>query len=400
MTSRGTAGWLSTLRLSQYAPYFQSGGYAALEDCRELTDDRLLGLNVFPTGHRRRILRSLEALGVKKTSGGEEDHEEVPVPHPRHVFLKDKKRGASCRPQPKERGDRQPEASRTLPPGAGLGTDLEGGPAPQPAPRDPRNIQRALPGRTSVSASSSSSDSLFAFEVPSDGGVSSEDSSPSAAGGFQGDMVDNSIYEAQPHFKKALGPRVTRSYRLRHRPVPNIPDLTAPPLQDRKKMLKRRKSKEHVCHPAAALPDPHQDEYSTVDECAGVLPRAASNPSVPANPEGLAASGPEDGPLTMVECDLYSDPADALGRPDISPYACFYGAPKHQVLKAGWLDKLSPQGNCVFQRRWVRFDGESLAYYNNDKPQTELIAFNHSRSLKVSGCGGVVIGGSGGGVGE
>ena len=22
---------------------------------------------------------------------------------------------------------------------------------------------------------------------------------------------------------------------------------------------------------------------------------------------------------------------------------------------------------CVFQRRWVRFDGESLAYYNNDK---------------------------------
>lgn len=23
--------------------------------------------------------------------------------------------------------------------------------------------------------------------------------------------------------------------------------------------------------------------------------------------------------------------------------------------------------NCVFQRRWVRFDGESLAYYNNEK---------------------------------
>uniref|UniRef100_H3C452 ArfGAP with RhoGAP domain, ankyrin repeat and PH domain 2 n=1 Tax=Tetraodon nigroviridis TaxID=99883 RepID=H3C452_TETNG len=37
------------------------------------------------------------------------------------------------------------------------------------------------------------------------------------------------------------------------------------------------------------------------------------------------------------------------------------------VLKVGWLDKLSPQGKCVFQRRWVRFDGECLAYYNNDK---------------------------------
>jgi len=247
---RGMAEWLSTLRLSQYAPYFQSGGYRALGDCKELTDDRLLGLNVFPTGHRRRILRSLEALGVKQTSGGEEDDDDEdeeegevtngvrrrrPVPHPRHVFLKDKKRGASCRPQPEERGGRQSEGSRTLPPGAGLGAELEGGLTPQPAPRDPKNIQRALPEHTSVSgSSSSSSDSPSIFEIPSDGEISSED--PSLTGGkcgFQGDMVDNSIYEAQPHFEVALGPRVTRSYRLRHRPVPNIPDLTAPPLQDR-----------------------------------------------------------------------------------------------------------------------------------------------------------------------
>lgn len=34
------------------------------------------------------------------------------------------------------------------------------------------------------------------------------------------------------------------------------------------------------------------------------------------------------------------------------------------------------------------------------QPQTELIALNHSRSLKVSDRGDVIIGGSGGGVGE
>ncbi|GCB63369.1 hypothetical protein scyTo_0004398, partial [Scyliorhinus torazame] len=49
----------------------------------------------------------------------------------------------------------------------------------------------------------------------------------------------------------------------------------------------------------------------------------------------------------------------------ISPYACFYGIAKK--TKEGWLDKLSPQGNCVFQKRWVKFDGENLSYYNNEK---------------------------------
>ncbi|XP_075968579.1 arf-GAP with Rho-GAP domain, ANK repeat and PH domain-containing protein 2, partial [Anarhichas minor] len=484
--------WLSTLRLSQYTPYFQQGGYRALDDCKDLTDTQLLGLKVFPTGHRRRILRSLEALGVKETSGGEEDgkgeaangmRRRGPVPHPRHIFLEDKKRGNTCQHQPKERREYESEGSQTLPPGAGLGT--EGGdaqesgcvPPPQPAPRNPENIQRSLPEHVPASvfssSSSSSSESLSISEVPSDWEISSEDPSPSSADSvphtaevprpalaednwvFQGDMVDNSIYGTQPSFKVPEGPRLTRSYRLRHRPVPKIPNQTTPPLQDRsapppppvqtssperptgsqgpagangtqkaplqrtltpiapygelflynnpestadqgakeglqrgfkdkikqkkqrKKMPKGKKSKEKGPPPAPTIPDPHRDEYSTVDECVGFLPRAGLNQSSPVNPEGVAvgpgASGPQDGSLTMVECDLYSSPADALGGvassalPDISPYACFYGAPKHQVLKVGWLDKLSPQGKCVFQRRWVRFDGESLAYYNNDK---------------------------------
>ncbi|NXE90244.1 ARAP2 protein, partial [Menura novaehollandiae] len=54
------------------------------------------------------------------------------------------------------------------------------------------------------------------------------------------------------------------------------------------------------------------------------------------------------------------------GNESITPYACFYG-PSVKKIKAGWLDKLSPQGKCVFQKRWVKFDGESLSYYNNEK---------------------------------
>lgn len=107
--------------------------------------------------------------------------------------------------------------------------------------------------------------------------------------------------------------------------------------------------------PAPAIPDPYGDDYSTVDECAAVLPQACVDQSFSKTPDpaaaaGPAASGSNNKSLIMVNCDLYSQAADSVGAaeksglPDISPYACFYGVPKRQVLKVGWLDKLSPQG--------------------------------------------------------
>ncbi|KAI3376380.1 hypothetical protein L3Q82_016862 [Scortum barcoo] len=424
------AEWLSTLHLPQYTSRFQQGGYRTLEDCQDLTEERLLDLSVLPTGHRRRILRSLEALGVTQQSeedgddweGGEENgrRRRQPVPHPRHIFLKDRKRGTSCQQhQPKERKERDLEGSQTLPPGAGLGTETEDVPErryvrlPQPAPRNPQNIQTSksqppfIPLSPSSLSSASSSESLSISEMPSDWEISSGDPSLSSTdsipcpagddlGGFRGEMVENSIYEVQPGFKVPGGPRLTRSYRLRHRPVPEIPTQTVPPPLDRsappaqttspkpltgsegptgasgiqkaplertltpiapygemflynnpestpdqgakeglhkgfkdkikqkkqrKKMPPRKESKEKAPPPPPpAIPDPYGDEYPTVDECASVLPQASVEQSFAVTPEAL------------------------------SP-----------------LDRLPPAPNCVFQRRWVRFDGESLAYYNNDK---------------------------------
>ncbi|NWV00166.1 ARAP3 protein, partial [Upupa epops] len=52
----------------------------------------------------------------------------------------------------------------------------------------------------------------------------------------------------------------------------------------------------------------------------------------------------------------------------ISPYASFtsFSEPRPTML-SGWLDKLSPQGNYVFQRRYVRFDGKNLMYFSSEK---------------------------------
>ncbi|XP_072256704.1 arf-GAP with Rho-GAP domain, ANK repeat and PH domain-containing protein 3 isoform X2 [Pyxicephalus adspersus] len=52
----------------------------------------------------------------------------------------------------------------------------------------------------------------------------------------------------------------------------------------------------------------------------------------------------------------------------ISPYASFTSMhDKSRPVLVGWLDKLSPQGNYVFQRRFVKFDGNNLMYFSNDK---------------------------------
>uniref|UniRef100_A0A8C3Y043 ArfGAP with RhoGAP domain, ankyrin repeat and PH domain 3 n=1 Tax=Catharus ustulatus TaxID=91951 RepID=A0A8C3Y043_CATUS len=88
----------------------------------------------------------------------------------------------------------------------------------------------------------------------------------------------------------------------------------------------------------------HNDNegYSTVE-----APRAEGSPfSLPAH--------------------LYPD--EVLDDLTISPYASFTSLcePRPTML-GGWLDKLSPQGNYVFQRRYVRFDGKNLMYFSSEK---------------------------------
>ncbi|XP_062899388.1 arf-GAP with Rho-GAP domain, ANK repeat and PH domain-containing protein 2 [Mobula hypostoma] len=108
-----------------------------------------------------------------------------------------------------------------------------------------------------------------------------------------------------------------------------------------------------------------EGEYSTVDDgicyqrsCVQALPEQYSSVQ--------AACGCQESHSPSSGCTGESSYGEVNADEDsISPYACFYGATKK--TKEGWLDKLSPQGNCVFQKRWVKFDGESLSYYNNEK---------------------------------
>lgn len=104
-----------------------------------------------------------------------------------------------------------------------------------------------------------------------------------------------------------------------------------------------RFNRKKIAKPKQPSDDPDEDEYSTVTECAKVL-TCDGAPGEPFEPS------PPVGSLDIVECELYSLSTDApegvtaAAMLDISPYACFYGPGTPPVLKAGWLDKLSPQG--------------------------------------------------------
>uniref|UniRef100_A0A8D0GAT3 Uncharacterized protein n=1 Tax=Sphenodon punctatus TaxID=8508 RepID=A0A8D0GAT3_SPHPU len=59
---------------------------------------------------------------------------------------------------------------------------------------------------------------------------------------------------------------------------------------------------------------------------------------------------------------LYPD--EVLDDLTISPYASYTSLSEcPPTVLSSWLDKLSPQGNYVFQRRFVRFDGKNLMYF-------------------------------------
>ncbi|XP_016112302.1 arf-GAP with Rho-GAP domain, ANK repeat and PH domain-containing protein 2-like [Sinocyclocheilus grahami] len=438
-------GWLTSLHLPQYASSFARAGYRCFKDLRILTEEKLFEVDNIPTGHRRRILSSLETLMVE-VDGGKGSMKvparRKPIPRPRQVFPKAKKRGISC----------QNSKGSTV----GQYSNIQ------------TTKQTLLSGTSvtcyTVSSSSSSasehgsSESLESFSEEPIPDENDDFPSEGASVGFQGKMVENEIYEQCTFIKEPSELSSTLSYKLRHRPIPEIPEHPFKPPYDWNVAANNNsdhlsRSEGHVCptgskkaslqrtlspiapygelflYNSAEIEmdlgndvmssqrvkenleqqklrnkqtqitrsktithnnkkqdlskqhyvDDDDDDYSTVQEST-LSQRLANECSFkhPTPSTLLSSTGPSASaqPQSVVQ-DLYSrvqDDIPGLLRPNlpsqtevsISPYACFYGT-HTAATKAGWLDKLSPQGNCVFQRRWVKLEGGNLTYYNSDK---------------------------------
>uniref|UniRef100_A0A3Q1JBV4 Uncharacterized protein n=1 Tax=Anabas testudineus TaxID=64144 RepID=A0A3Q1JBV4_ANATE len=84
--------------------------------------------------------------------------------------------------------------------------------------------------------------------------------------------------------------------------------------------------------------------------------------------QGYSTVGESPPPLRCLSLPPHTFPSEADEDLTISPYASYTSLTERAPpIISGWLDKLSPQGNYVFQKRYVKFDGKNLMYFGSEK---------------------------------
>uniref|UniRef100_A0A7N6AWD6 ArfGAP with RhoGAP domain, ankyrin repeat and PH domain 3 n=1 Tax=Anabas testudineus TaxID=64144 RepID=A0A7N6AWD6_ANATE len=127
----------------------------------------------------------------------------------------------------------------------------------------------------------------------------------------------------------------------------------------------RRLSQESICFPVfeglTARDTP--DGRSTTSQRQSQMERMR-----PRDSQGYSTVGESPPPLRCLSLPPHTFPSEADEDLTISPYASYTSLTERAPpIISGWLDKLSPQGNYVFQKRYVKFDGKNLMYFGSEK---------------------------------
>lgn len=500
--------FLMSINLEQYLLHFREFGFYTVKDCSSINDNVLHQIGISPTGHRRRILKQLQMIfskrqdfpiyaNVYKTKNGSTPREQPSAPSSSsNTCIEFSDSVTVHRPGPapsemvtasvlSEGNCRSPISHDKL--------SLSSSDLPCPEKELHQNVdssQDSLFGRVNVKidslitrqavkhtageeqtekvnlvsedsskALSTNTESLPSGDYPasethSGNGTNGvvEGFSPSPFFQFQGEMVVNELYvPSSPVYspmrsRSKLVSRPSRSFLLRHRPVPEIPGstksisgsyfrdrrnittsagksltlknsnednstsifpygetflfqrlesskkrsiknefwahedteeaattrnsiLTKSSIYDNRKEKVSEDKVEDIWIPREDKNNLAQDsasesEYSTVEECFQSLRRKNSKASKSRTQKAASLDPFNRHSYPLSSTSGNTDPPTIANA--ISPYACFYGSSAAKV-KSGWLDKLSPQGKRMFQKRWVKFDGLSISYYNNDR---------------------------------
>ncbi|XP_042664183.1 arf-GAP with Rho-GAP domain, ANK repeat and PH domain-containing protein 2 isoform X2 [Tyto alba] len=498
--------FLVNINLGQYLPNFKEYGYNIVTDCLGINNSVLQQMGVLPTGHRRRILKQLdtafskmqgnslgcENLKFKDLKGLEEKHylssdqdspisnssvdgtSLIPATLSEQLLNKayiDKQRFELTEQDLSKANDdsfmnsdfsslyqnsdsilKAINLSGSIKTNTQMETSLEEAAAYQ--------ADEDLAGHLTFHHSPSSfahsyetkyNENKHLMFADEDDLPDCEPNSPFFK--FKGEMIDNDLYGSYTQNCMKVFPRASRSFILRHRPVPEIPksrevqvsssslqrrrnvDLEnisctgrhisqnktfteeKPPIispygetficdnpKDAKELHgseflacenkfdlgmneeysscknlcsfnQEEKTKEFVKNESLSqenkslTPGESESEslYSIVEQCSLPLKKKKNKAKTHSKSCSKVQSGDSDHLISeQMHFQQFGGDQTSIGNESITPYACFYG-PSVKKFKAGWLDKLSPQGKRVFQKRWVKFDGDSISYYNNEK---------------------------------
>uniref|UniRef100_A0A8C9AC24 Arf-GAP with Rho-GAP domain, ANK repeat and PH domain-containing protein 3 n=1 Tax=Prolemur simus TaxID=1328070 RepID=A0A8C9AC24_PROSS len=302
--------WLATVHLEQYADTFRRHGLATAGAARGLGHEELRQLGISATGHRKRILRLLQTGTAE--------------------------------------GSLDPKLNSVMEPSPSL--------APQAQPTKPVPKPRTVFGGLSSPATTqraglSSESSPRSPPVPTSS--SEQPSTPNTV-----EMMPNAIYFGLDLRGGAPTAQDTAPDNLQ----------TAVPTP----ALRPTTGTVHIMDPGClyygvqpvggpGAPDRKEGRSACQDRAEHRLSR--QDPEAREDTGYASLELPGDSTLSLPTLDT-EETSDDL----ISPYASFSStADRPMPLLSGWLDKLSPQGNYVFQRRFVQFNGRSLMYFGSDK---------------------------------
>ncbi|XP_050006207.1 arf-GAP with Rho-GAP domain, ANK repeat and PH domain-containing protein 2 isoform X2 [Alexandromys fortis] len=502
--------FLMSINLEQYLLHFREFGFYTVKDCTSINDSVLHQIGISPTGHRRRILKQLQMIfskmqdipiyaNVQKAKNGttSKEHQNPPsssgntctefsdsisvhrpgltqvetvtmstfgVGNCQSPKSQNKLSLSPCDPPfPEEELHQNVDSSQdSLFGSVNVKIDSLATQKTVDCPAGEEQTEQVnLISENSIKAPSTNPERLPSVDYPTsethsgngtNGFLESSPASPFFQ--FQGEMVVNDLYvpsspvHTPMRSRSKLVSRPSRSFLLRHRPVPEIPGSTKavsgsyfrdrrcattsagkpltlknsnednstsifpygetflfPRLESSKKRSIKNEFWPHedtVKADAATIRNsvltkssvndssnenasgdkvediwiPREDkntlpkdsasesEYSTVEECFQSLRRKNSKASKSRTQKAfyLDPFNRHSYPLSSTSGNTDSSTNSNV----ISPYACYYGSSAVKV-KSGWLDKLSPQGKRMFQKRWVKFDGFSISYYNNER---------------------------------
>ncbi|NWV29803.1 ARAP3 protein, partial [Origma solitaria] len=342
------ADWLATIHLERYRDVFKQHGYHVARDATSLDSHHLQQIGITATGHRKRILTLAQQTRMLSESRG---RPAVGDTHSRGTEVLDAPQEGKDAMRAEPGGTSDPFGTQqrvTVPSQAPPGEKDPACPAVKPIPK-PRTVfprskpEQGLvpvpPARSTAPAHGPGSDRTPAAFVVLEGFVPGESStdleSPEPGAQAQPGAADGARSSAGCPQMGWDWPGPCRAAQL-------PPSRSCRRTSSECSSEGRSEDEESRSRLIERIAQNDTEGYSTVE-----APRNEGTPfSLPAH--------------------LYPD--EVLDDLTISPYASFtsLSEPRPTML-SGWLDKLSPQGNYVFQRRYVRFDGKNLMYFSSEK---------------------------------